>query len=89
MAALQIRDVPADVREALAHEAATQGQSLQSFLLRLVTAQARRSANLRLLERFDARQDGSQLTTAEVTETLDHVRADREALFGEVTSDAP
>ncbi|MGI8592594.1 MAG: FitA-like ribbon-helix-helix domain-containing protein, partial [Nakamurella sp.] len=41
MVALQIREVPDDIRQALADRAAARGQSLQSFLLSLVTAEAR------------------------------------------------
>ncbi|MDN5794160.1 MAG: hypothetical protein L0H79_00235 [Intrasporangium sp.] len=79
MVALQIRDVPDDVRQALAARAAARGQSLQAFLLTLVTQEAHRSTNLALLERFGARQDGSRLTSAQVAESLDRARAEREA----------
>jgi len=88
MVALQIRDVPEDIRQRLAEQAATRGQSLQAFLLTLVTDEARRSNNLTVLERFGARHDGSQLSTAEVTEALDQARAEREALLSDVDSDA-
>ncbi len=88
MVALQIRDVPDDIRQTLADRAAARGQSLQSFLLTLVTEEARRSTNLALLERFGGRQDGSQLSTTQVTEALDHARAEREALLSEDANDA-
>jgi hypothetical protein len=45
----------------------------------LVTGETRRSTNLTVLERFGARYDGSQLSTAEVTEALDQARAEPEA----------
>lgn len=83
MVALQIRDVPDDVRQILAARAAAHGQSLQSFLLALVTDEARRSANLALLERFDGRRDGSRLTSAQALEALDEARAEREASLSE------
>ncbi len=89
MVALQIRDVPDDIRQTLADRAAARRQSLQSFLLSLVTDEARRSTNLTMLERFGGRQDGSQLSTTQVTEALDQARADREAVLSEVASDAP
>jgi hypothetical protein len=54
----------------------------------LVTDQARRSANVAALERFGARKDGSQLSTAQVTEALDQARAEREALLSNADSDA-
>ena len=85
--ALQIRDVPDDIRQTLAEQAAARGQSLQAFLLALVTNEARRSSNLAVLERFGARQDGSQLSTAQVTEALDQARAEREALLSNADSD--
>jgi len=88
MVALQIRDVPDDIRQTLAERAAARGQSLQSFLLTLVTDEARRSTNLALLERFGARQDGSQLSTAQVTEALDQARAERQAILSDAESDA-
>jgi antitoxin FitA len=78
MVALQIRDVPDDVRRVLADRAAARGQSLQSFLLALVTQEAQRSANLDILRRFAQRADGSQLSTAEVTGALDLARAERD-----------
>lgn len=87
MVALQIRDVPDEVRQVLATRAAAQGQSLQAFLLTLVTEEARRSNNLLLLKSFEGRRDGSQLTTTQVTEALDQARAERLATFPEVQSD--
>lgn len=88
MVALQIRDVPDDVRQALAEQAAARGQSLQAFLLTLVTDEARRSSNMAVLELFGTRQDGSQLSPAQVTEALDQARAEREALLSKADSDA-
>jgi hypothetical protein len=88
MVALQIRDVPDDVRESLAGLAAARGQSLQSYLLALVTDEARRSTNLALLDRFGARRDGSRLSPAEVVEALDQARAERDSRLGEVVGDA-
>lgn len=88
MVALQIRDVPDDVRRALAERAAARGQSLQAFLLTLVTDEAHRSSNLAVLERFVGRQDGSQLSSAQATEALDRARAVREALLSSAESDA-
>lgn len=88
MVALQIRDVPEDIRHTLAEQAAARGQSLQAFLLALVTDQARRSTNLAMLARFGARQDGSQLSSAQVTEALDQARAERESVLNGMDSDA-
>lgn len=88
MVALQIRDVPADIRKTLAEQAAARGQSLQAFLLMLVTDEARRSTNLAVLDRFRARADGSQLSSAQVAEALHQARSGREALWGEPDDDA-
>jgi plasmid stability protein len=77
MVALQIRDVPDDVRQRLADRAAARGQSLQSFLLALVTQEAQRSGNLAIVQRFADRADGSRLSGAEVTGALDLARAER------------
>lgn len=87
MVALQIRDVPDDIRQALAERAAARGQSVQAFLLTLVTDEAHRSSNLAVLERFAGRQDGSQLSSAQVTEALDQARAGREGLLSGAESD--
>jgi plasmid stability protein len=87
MVALQIRDVPDDIRRTLAARAAARGQSLQSFLLALVTEEARRSTNLALLERFGGRQDGSRLTSTQVIEAFDYARREREALLTDAPND--
>lgn len=79
MVALQIRDVPEDVRQALAETARARGQSLQAYLLHLVRAEAQRARNLALLDRFAGRDDGSRLVAAAATEALDQARAERES----------
>ncbi|MEO3804322.1 hypothetical protein [Nonomuraea sp. B1E8] len=56
--ALQIRDVPEPVRDALAARARAQGKSLQSYLLRLVEEDARRTRNVDLINMFENRADG-------------------------------
>lgn len=48
MVALQIRDVPEAVRDALAAEASRRGLSLQSLLLELVTQEARFQRNVEI-----------------------------------------
>ena len=72
MVAIQIRDVPEDVRDALALQAKARGQSLQAYLLELVEMQARRQRNSAVLDRFAGRSDGSRSlpgeTSAELTE---------------------
>lgn len=78
MVALQIRDVPEDVRDALADRARSRGQSLQAFLLSVVQEEARRSRNLDLLERFAERSDGSNLTAEESIDGVAEGRLARE-----------
>ena len=78
MVALQIRDVPEDVRRTLAERARARGQSLQAFLLSLVEDEARRCANLALLDRFVGREDGSRLSVSVATDALDRARAERD-----------
>jgi hypothetical protein len=49
--ALQIRDVPEEIRDVLAREAAHGGQSLQAYLLALVQREARVVRNRQTFER--------------------------------------
>jgi antitoxin FitA len=76
MVALQIRDVPENVRDALAERARAKGQSLQAFLLALVEAEARRAQNSAVLAKFAGRSDGSR---AEPGQTAAELAADRAA----------
>lgn len=78
MVALQIRDVPEEVRDALAERARARGQSLQAFLLSVIRDEARRSRNTALLERFADRADGSRLTNAEAADAVSEARAERD-----------
>lgn len=86
MVALQIRDVPEDVRAALAVQAAARGQSLQALLLAMVSSEARRSANLAVLARFGDRHDGSHLSVEQAAAALDETRAEREGPTGGETT---
>jgi hypothetical protein len=70
MVALQIRDVPDDVRDVLAAQARTRGQSLQAYLLDLVETQARRLNNATLLARFAGRSDGTRVAADETAAEL-------------------
>lgn len=49
--ALQIRDVPEEVRDVIAARAATRGQSMQAYLLELLQREARVAANVDILRR--------------------------------------
>jgi plasmid stability protein len=83
MVALQIRDVPDDVRDTLMERARSQGQSLQAFLLSLVEAEARRSRNRAVLARFESRSDGSRVSVAETADELRTLRAERDQTLGD------
>lgn len=82
MVALQIRDVPDEVRDILAERARQLGQSLQGYLLDLVRSEAERAGNIALLQRFEGRSDGAGTSMGETVRELDADRADRGAEFG-------
>lgn len=65
MVALQIRNVPEDVRGALVERARERGQSLQAFLLALVETEARRTHNAAVLSRIAKRSDGMRTKPGE------------------------
>ena len=48
--ALQIRDVPEETRDALASLAAARGQSMQAYLLNLVTDEVRLARNAQIFD---------------------------------------
>jgi plasmid stability protein len=77
MVAIQIRDVPEDVRDALVIQAKARGQSLQAYLLELVETQARRLRNTAVLDRFAGRSDGTQSLPGETAAELAEQRAQR------------
>ena len=52
--ALQIRDVPEEVRDVIAVRAAQRGQSMQAYLLDLLRREARIAANAGIFERTTA-----------------------------------
>jgi plasmid stability protein len=71
---LQIRDVPDDVRRALKVRAAAQGESLNGYLLRLLTRDAARPTAREVFERV-ARRERADVS---VVEALDGARRERE-----------
>ncbi|MGP4019745.1 hypothetical protein [Saccharopolyspora sp. 5N708] len=83
MVALQIRDVPEDVRDTLVDRARAQGKSLQALLLSLVEAEARRSQNRAVLARFGGRSDGSRVSEGETAADLKTVREQRDQALGD------
>lgn len=74
MVALQIRDVPEDVRDVLAERASARGQSMQAFLLALVEAEAQRARNAAVLARLANRTDGTRSAPGETAAELAELR---------------
>ncbi|MBC6450317.1 FitA-like ribbon-helix-helix domain-containing protein [Actinokineospora xionganensis] len=81
MAVLTIRDVPDDVKNALAQDARERGQSLQSFLLSMLKRQADFSRNRQLLaeiERDLATDGGAGEDAPDAADLVERARADRD-----------
>ena len=79
MVAIQVRDVPDDVRAALAAEATARGQSLQVFLSEVLEREARMSRNRAWITEIRDAPIGrvaAELETAEL-ETADLIRQQR------------
>lgn len=74
---LLIRDVPDAVRDALAKRARARGQSMQTYLYEMVTADARRSDNIALLDAV--RAVGGGVVDARPGETAEMLRSLRES----------
>lgn len=79
MVALQIRDVPEELRDRLSELAAQRGQSLQAYLFDVISDEARRQDNLAILDRFTHGTYHSRLTLADINGTLQAARAGRDA----------
>lgn len=76
MVALQIRDVPDDVRDALAERARQAGQSLQGFLLDVVVREASFARNAAVVAGLQW-TTGTQVTGDDVLSALDAGRSQR------------
>ena len=87
MVALQIRDVPDEVRDILAEDAAENGQSLQAYLLDLVKGQARRRRNSALIRSLRGRSDGSTLAPGDAATLLQALREERDTHLMRVLGD--
>jgi plasmid stability protein len=72
---IQVRHVPADVHAVLRKRAASEGKSLQEYVLGLLVAQARRPTRHEVLARA-GRRAGGHLSLEETNEIL---RADRDS----------
>lgn len=77
---LTIRDVPGEVRDALAGEARERGQSLQAFLLRVLARQAAFARNRQLLGEVEhdlAAGGGASTDAPDAADLLDLARGER------------
>lgn len=84
MVAVQIRDVPDDVRDALAAEAESRGQSLQMFLSDVLAREAASARNLAWLRKARARQREAAPTEVPAGSTRDLIREEWEERDGRV-----
>lgn len=82
MVALQIRDVPEDLRDRLAELARQRGQSLQAYLFDVLSDEARRQDNLAVIDRFGNGRYGSRLSLADINGALRAGRAERDSELG-------
>ncbi|MCZ0980197.1 hypothetical protein O1L60_17725 [Streptomyces diastatochromogenes] len=82
MVALQIRDVPEEMRDRLAAIAGERGQSLQAYLFDVLADEVKRRDNLAVLQAFSAGRYGTRLDTADVLGALSSGRAERDAGLG-------
>jgi hypothetical protein len=64
MSAIQIRDVPADIRASLVREAEARNQSLQVFLMDVLDAEARKIDNRRLVLDYVAKRPSTQISSS-------------------------
>lgn len=79
---LTIRDVPDEVRDALARDARERGQSLQSFLLGVLKRQATFGSNRQLLAEIEhdlAAGGGAGDDAPDAAELLEQARTDGES----------
>ncbi len=82
MVALQIRDVPEELRDRLSELASQRGQSLQAYLFDVVSDEARRQDNLAVLDRFGKGVYGTRLSPADIDGALRTARAERDTELG-------
>jgi antitoxin FitA len=82
MVALQIRDVPEELRDRLSELARQRGLSLQAYLFDVISDEARREDNLAVLSRFGKGAYGTRLSSADIDGALRAARAIRDAELG-------
>jgi antitoxin FitA len=72
--AIQIKDVPDEVRDVLAKRAAERGQSTQQYLRGLLEREYRRERNKRLFEDLEIKRG----TSMPIDEMVDFIRSGRD-----------
>ncbi|MGL5912099.1 MAG: FitA-like ribbon-helix-helix domain-containing protein [Phycicoccus sp.] len=77
MVALQIRDVPDDVRDALVERARESGQSLQGFLLGVVVREASFTRNRSVIADLASWTSGTGVSPGDALAALDAARGER------------
>ena len=82
MVAIQIRDVPEELRDRLSELASQRGQSLQAYLFDVLSDEARRQDNLAVLGRFGKGTYSTRLSSADIDSALRTARAERDAELG-------
>ncbi len=82
MVALQIRDVPDEVRDMLTERAKARGQSLQAFLREVVLREASFAHNIAVLDRAVPWRAGSSATGQDVLDALATARTERPGEVG-------
>ena len=80
--ALQIRDVPEDLRDRLSELARQRGQSLQAYLFDVISDEARRQDNLAILDRLSHGTYGSRLSREDIEGALRSARSSRDEELG-------
>lgn len=78
MVAIQIRDVPEDVRKKLASMAKSEGKSLQAFLRDLLIREADWAVNASIMAEAARTPGGSTMTEEESQAFIDKMKAERD-----------
>lgn len=78
MVNIQVRDVPEQVRDALAEAARTRGQSMQAYLRNLLEEDAQRADNVRLLREVADMGGGHVAGADDAASELASIRSDRD-----------
>ncbi|MGH3824957.1 MAG: FitA-like ribbon-helix-helix domain-containing protein [Pseudonocardiaceae bacterium] len=86
MSSVQVRDVPSHVVDALKDAAARRGQSLQRYLIELLTEQARIATTTAVLDEAAAH---ARKTGARPFDSVALAREGRDARDAELTIDVP